>query len=67
MTDIDSLLPIRLHSDEDGELLIVSVEYKGKWIPVITDYWGGIISRVIEPAGIQRAIEGKNRQLDFWV
>ena len=46
---------------------VVSIEIDGEWVPVIRDN-GDVISHIVEPSGIERAINkpDRGRQLSDW-
>lgn len=39
--------------------VIVTVEYKGVWIEIITEYVGNSFGVIVEPSGIRKAIAKK--------
>lgn len=46
---------------------VVSIEVNGAWVPVIVDN-GDVISHIVEPLGVQRAIDSprRGRQVSDW-
>jgi hypothetical protein len=49
--------PIWLEADDTTKKITVSVSLYGKWYPVIDEFNGGLVSHIVEPAGIERRLD----------
>lgn len=48
-----------LHLRAEGDYAILEIEVNGKWIELVRERLDSPFSHIIEPAGIQSAIENK--------